>query len=198
MKTISIQNKKVIDKLLNNERYINHNFLSVPSNLIEPYMEMSKYYHWQSRPIFMGIIGTYCNFGGADINNTYLIEMNIPDKYCKLQDYYAWSDYIYFSELPKECDRNIEDFRNEVLGQFDNEIYWRKDIVYQGTVPFILKDWVQNIALINQDFIDLYNNTGGINMLKSFKDLGFPLEIIYTKDTNNLDVNLNKEENIER
>ena len=142
----------------------------LPPNLVEPYRFMMKHYNYKHRPTFLAPVGYYVNFCGATLDNACLITLDIPDKYIKIQDYYMWSDFIYFSEMPHEIQqtynvRNVNELGRRVLDQFKDGIE-KNDTVYQVTTQFLLKSWVRKIERLTPEFIDAYIDTGGVNVLK--------------------------------
>ena len=172
MKVITIQSKEVLMALKKYDKYTVQNNAPVSSNLIAPYKFMMKHYKYKNRPIFMCPVGHYANFGGADTNGTYIVEMEIPDRYCKIQDYYGWSDFIYFTELPGEYDvfygcKTVEQFGKYILDMYKDGFTGNKDTVYQVTTQFLHKSWIVKTVPITDKFIDKYVDTGGIYLLKS-------------------------------
>ena len=172
MRAITIQSKLVIEQLNKNGKYTVPNNAPVSENFIKPYHFMMKHYGYSNRPIFLCPVGYHVNFGGAKLNDAYIIELDIPNRFCKIQDYYGWSDFIYFTEVPWEyiefrgC-KNVEQFGKYVLDMYKNGFDKNTNIVYQVTTQFLLKSWVKKIIKINDNFVDKYVDTGGTNILKS-------------------------------
>lgn len=172
MRVITIQKLIVLQTLKVNKTYYVNDNAPIPSNFIKPYHFMMKHYGYSNRPIFLCPVGYYVNFGGAKLNDAYIIELDIPDRFCKIQDYYGWSDLIYFTEVPWEytefrgC-KNVEQFGKYVLDMYKNGFDKNTNIVYQVTTQFLLKSWVKKIIKINDNFVDKYVDTGGTNILKS-------------------------------
>lgn len=172
MRVITVQTKEVVEQLDKNGEYYVSPDAPVPVNLIDPYKFMMKYYGYSHRPIFMCPVGYKANFGGADTNNTYIIEMEIPDKFCNIQDYYGWSDFAYFTELPNDYEefygfKTVEEFGRYVLGMYKDGFIGDRDTVYQVTTQVLHKSWVKKIVLMTDDFCDKYSNTGGVYILES-------------------------------
>lgn len=172
MRVITIQRIEVIEQLKKNGKYRVDDNAPIGSNLIKPYKFMMKHYGYSTRPIFMCPIDTCANFGGACTEKAFVIEMEIPDRFCKVQDYYMWSDFIYFMELPNEWEKfngceTVEQYGHYLLDINKNGFNCGKDAVYQVTTQFIHKNWIKKIIPINEAFIDAYVNTGGINRLSS-------------------------------
>lgn len=172
MRVITIQKLIVLQTLkVNNVYYVNDN-APIPSNLIKPYKFMTKHYGYQHRPIFMCPVGHYCNFGGANTENSYIVELEIPDKYCKIQDYYCWSDFIYFTELPNEFEqfngiKTVEQFGKYVLDMNKYGFNSGREACYQVTTQFLRKNWVKQIIKMNETFDKLYVDNGGNAILQS-------------------------------
>jgi len=172
MRVITIQKPIVLQTLkVNNVYYVNNN-APISSNLVKSYQFMMKHYKYQHRPIFMCPVGYCCNFGGADTENSYIIELEIPDKYCKIQEYYCWSDFIYFTELPNEFEefngiKTVEQFGKYVLDMNKFGFNSGKSACYQVTTQFIRRSWVNKVVKMNKAFDKLYVDTGGVNILHS-------------------------------
>ena len=96
--------------------------------------------------------------------------LDIPERFIKVQDYYMWSDFIYFNEMPCELQKahNVKDV-NElgrmVLSQYRDGIEY-SDTVYQVTTQFLLKSWLRKVEELTPQFIDTYIDTGGVNILR--------------------------------
>lgn len=172
MRAITIQSKLVIEQLNKNGKYIVPNNAPISENFIKPYNFMMKHYGYSNGPIFMCPVGHHVNFGGAKLNDAYIIELDIPNRFCKIQDYYGWSDFIYFTEVPweysefKGC-KSVEQFGKYVLDMYKNGFGTNPNIVYQVTTQFLLKSWVKKIVKIDDNFVNKYVDTGGTNILTS-------------------------------
>lgn len=172
MKVITVQSKEVLMILHKYGKFTVPNGVHISENLVEPYRFMMKHYGYTNRPIFMCPIGYCVNFGGAKTNNAYIIEMEIPDRFCKIQDYYGWSDFIYFTESPMEYEqfkgcKTVEQFGKYILDMYKNGFGNNPNIVYQVTTQFIRKSWIKKVVPINESFINNYIDTGGRSVLKS-------------------------------
>lgn len=171
MRVITIQNKNVVDTLLKTGKYTLDNAV-LYANLIKPYQFMMKHYNYNHYPIFLCPVGYRVNFGGANLENAYMIEMEIPDRYCKIQDYYGWSDFIYFNECPNEftgfirCN-TVEQYGTYILDMYKSKKLIDHKVVYQVTTQFLNKSWIKTIKPVNESFIELYYDTGGANILRS-------------------------------
>ena len=171
MRCITIQRKEVVEYLRKNKIY--HVPMNSPlgENLIKPYKFMMKHYGYKYRPIFMCVVGHNCNFGGACTQGTYIIEMEIPDRYCKLQHYYNWSDFIYFTELPEEWEpwnriNTVRQFGYWTLDLYKNKKPQNDDVI-QVTTQFINRNWIKKIIPMNEQFDKMYVDNGGVNVLQS-------------------------------
>lgn len=89
MRVITIQSRVVLMMLKRYGKFTVPNNVPVSENLIKPYKFMMKHYRYSNRPIFMCPVGYHANFGGAKIVDACIIELDIPDRFCKIQDYYA-------------------------------------------------------------------------------------------------------------
>lgn len=173
MRVITIQSKEVLAQINKTGKYTVSNNVPISDNLIKPYKFMMKHYKYKNRPIFMCPVGYKVEFGGAKIKDACIIELEIPDRFCKIQDYYCWSDFIYFTEIPWEFEefngcKTVEQFGMYVLDMY-KEGFSNRNIIYQVTSQFLLKSWIRKIIPINSEFIDKYADVGGKNVLKSIK-----------------------------
>lgn len=172
MRVITVQSREVLLQLNKNGKFTVSNNAPVSSNLVKPYKFMMKHYGYSNRPIFMCPVGHRVEFGGAKFNEAFIIEMDIPDRFCKIQDYYGWSDFIYFTELPMEYEqfkgcKTVEQFGKYVLDMYKNGFGDNKNTVYQVTTQFIRMSWIKKVVAVDRNFIDTYSDIGGKNVLKS-------------------------------
>lgn len=172
MIVVSIQSKKVIEQLVRNGKYTVNNDAPINDIAAKPYKFMMKHYGYKHRPIFMCPVGYKANFGCfCDVGSSALLIMNIPDRYCKIQDYYGWSDFIYFMDAPFEykpfngC-KDVSSFGRYVLDMYKGGFGKNINTVYQVTTQFLLKSWIKGIKDIDSNFIDMYFNNGGKYVLK--------------------------------
>lgn len=172
MRVITIQHKNVVMQLAKNDKYTVASNVPVSGNLAKPYQFMMKQYNYKNRTIFYCPVGYNVNFGGAKTEEAFLLELDIPDRYCKVQDYYGWSDFIYFSEMPYEYEafngcETVEQFGKYVLDMYKHVCNNIPGRVYQVTTQFILKSWVRKAMPLNDDFINKYIDNGGKSILMS-------------------------------
>lgn len=172
MRVITVQSKEVLLQLNKTCKYTVPLNAPISQNLIKPYKFMMKHYGYSNRPIFMCPVEHHVEFGGAKTDCTFIIELEIPDRFCKIQDYYGWSDFIYFTELPNEFQgfngcKTVEQFGNYVLDMYKSGFSNNPNIVYQVTTQFIRNNWVKKVIPISNDFIEMYSDVGGRNILKS-------------------------------
>lgn len=175
MRVITIQRKEVVLELLIKGEYRVKDDAPISENHIKPYKFMMKQYNYRTRPIFMCKVGERCNFGGAKTDEVVLIELEIPDRFCKIQDYYSWSDFIYFTELYWEYEefngcKTVEDFGKYVLNKFKDKNITDHNLVYQVTTQLLRKSWIKAIRKIDENFINKYVNNGGIEILQSISN----------------------------
>lgn len=171
MQVITIQKLTVLQTLKTKGVYYVSDDAPIAPNLIKPYNFMMKHYRYQHRPIFGCPVWKYCNFGGTDIEDSYIIELIIPDRYCKIQDYYCWSDFIYFTELPYEFEQfngmnTVEEFGKYVL-DMNKSGFKNRDACYQVTSQFLHKNWVRKVIKMNETFRKSYIDNGGNAILYS-------------------------------
>ena len=166
MKCITVQHKDVLRQLYENGEY-RADICRVSENLIKPYEFMMEYFGWKSCPIFASPVGFNTNMGGAKFFDGYVaIEIDVPIEYIKMQRYYDWTDFIYFTECPGD----FEDACN--VDRFNSVEDWAKTILnidinhncidpMQVTLEFIHKDWITgstpNLSKLDKE----QNDSGG-------------------------------------
>lgn len=177
MKCITIQSRKVLDEVLQYGDYKNRENRGANEELKNGYEMMKRGYRYEGYPIFMGIVGKKVEFYGVDFEKDLVaIEMDIPKNEIKMQDYYNWTDYIYYSRYQKEFDevfvgfKDVDDYGKAMLEQGVDKERLGKIDVYQGTVEVLKKEWITaigfNLTKLNRE----HNGSGGNNKLKELKD----------------------------
>jgi hypothetical protein len=175
MKCITVQDRTLLEKLefrggqydKNLSPYKLKGNYTVPDNayccenLIKPYKFMMKTYRYEHRPIFMCPVGHMVNFCGANPKDAYIIVMNVPDKSCKIQDFYCWTDFVYFTELPKDYKpfngiNTVEQFGRYILTQYKDGFGNNKDLVFQVTTQHINANWIEQALPMNDKFYNTY------------------------------------------
>ena len=175
MRLTTVQHKEVYKILINTGEYrASEEFVS--EILIKPYRFMQKQLGFNNTPIFSGIVGHYVDFGGARFEDDYIaIELEIPDEFIKIQRYYDWSDFIYFTELPWEfkevCNvdkfETVEDWAVTIMDISGNisKADEHKDAL-QATVEYLKKDWVIGTLEDLSKLEEECNDNGGRAILK--------------------------------
>lgn len=104
MKCITVQNKNVLQQLLeNSEYYLPDDRYFVGRNRKDAYEFMKKEYRYSNYPIFLSPVGFKVEMYGADFSDSSVaIEFDIPDNMVHMQRYYDWCDFLYYSNSPKE------------------------------------------------------------------------------------------------
>ena len=172
MKVITIQHKEVLKKLLEKGSYkANKSFVS--ENLLKPYEFASTFFGWDNIPIFLAPIGYKVEMYGAKMGLDYVaIELDIPKEYLKFQEYYNWSDFIYFLECPDEFKesfsnyKNVEDFGKDILDIKPNK---SSKSPYQVMTSELKKEWITYILEDSSKLSERHNGTGGSNKLDFLK-----------------------------
>lgn len=178
MKGITVQHKRVYETLIKKgvyraeEKYVSE-------NLVKPYKFMMNKFGWTNIPIFLGPVGYNSEFSGARFESDYIaMEFDIPDEYVKIQRYYDWSDFIYFTEIPWEFEGVFDTKKFPTLESWANTIMdISEDLAsaiefkdpLQFTVPELRKEWLIDI---NSNLLKLdkkHNGTGGRAILQSLK-----------------------------
>ena len=170
MKLITIQNEAVLDILKNNEIYFAPK--TKIENLIAPYEYIKQNYNWfmiNASPVFACIVGKPAEFDGAAINDSVILELDVPDDLVKQQIYYDWTDLIYFTEWPNDfyCeygeDANFDEYVKRVLSGED--ISKRPNAAIQATIPYIDSKWLIGVYDLRAEFIKKYFSSAGNNIL---------------------------------
>ena len=172
MRLITIQNYKVAEYLRHHSKFVVPDDVHWSDNLIAPYKFMMKHYNYDHRPIFYGAVGHNANLGGAKTEDSVILELDVPDIYCKIQDYYNWSDFIYFTELPQDFEpwngiETVEQFGKWTLDLYKNGFTGRSNTCYQVTTCFMMKSWVKNIVKMTSEFDTMFIDNGGNKVLHS-------------------------------
>ncbi len=168
MKLITIQHKNVLDQLLSGNKYVATR--KVENFLQSAYNTLKKEYNYENNPVFACPIDRYCEFMGASTEDTYLIELDVPDEFIKLQNYYEWSDLIYFSESPEDWDSDIADLENFIKDTLNGNRTEDKDEIIQATIPYIEPSWVISYHELTKKFINKHIGSGGNNILKEIEN----------------------------
>lgn len=161
----SIQNKQVLQTLLNNKiHYSDRNIYNLPDNLQKPYDRMSKHYGWDHWPIFGCEVGRYCEFYGAIYENSVLLTLTVPDIIAKRQIYYDWTDLIYFMERPNAWESGS--FSEFIKNTLDGKNTDKKTAIIQVTLPYIKPEWLVKYENISEQFIKDHIDSGGSYILE--------------------------------
>lgn len=167
---ITVQQKWILDKILSDgiyyadtEKYI----AEKKSNLLKPYKYLMHEYGYEHFPIFGCHIGYYCEFYGANCDkDSVLIQLSVPADKIKIQNYYDWTDLIFYMERPEEWINQdtypLEQFFQDVLHQNDSECSAR---VHQITMDRIEKAWITDTFPVTKKFSKLHDGSGGNNIL---------------------------------
>lgn len=173
---ITVQHKNVLNKILSDgvyyadtEKYI----AEKRSNLLKPYQYLINEYGYEHFPIFGCEIGYNCEFYGADCGkDSMLIQLNVPADKVKIQNYYDWTDLIFFMENPQEWQGKmgkdiVPRFNTYPLEQFFKDTLHPAQAcrVHQATIECIEKAWIEYAMPVTEKFCKLHNGSGGNNVL---------------------------------
>ena len=168
MKLITVQSKKVLNTLLDGKVFIagkNQGYLA------DSYAVMQEYYDYDFTPIFCGKVGSLCEFYGITTTDAYILQLDVPDKFCNFQSYYDWCDVIYYMEDPEEWhhpDVTLDEYIDQVLA--GDYIDPRSPI--QVTIPYILPEWLDDYISYTGKFDRMHNGSGGNNKLHTLRYYG--------------------------
>lgn len=176
MKCYTIQDKSILNILMVKKIYYTYR-LPRDDNLKTAYEFAKNIYNFKSTPIFLvPANGVPITVYGCTLNNSIGLELNIPDKYLKIQDYYNWVDIIYF--LDKE---NRDEFYSVYnLNLYSNPEDMAKDVLLnskisierenQLMVEYLKYEWIVNIydglelcKMIDESTYNIAINMKGLN-----------------------------------
>lgn len=169
---LTIQQKPVLDILQSHKTYFNSGKYTKENHLIA-FKELMTKYHYNAYPIFACVMGLYGNCFGIPDNCTdlYLLELQVPNNYIKYQNYYDWTDFIYFTEFPDEWNDvsptiTMEQFKHQVLFEYKT----KPDIPdsknpcpIQAVIPYISPNWLKKYTPLPKSYNKTHN--GNINRI---------------------------------
>lgn len=169
---ITVQRKEVFDKALLNgvyyadtEKYI----AEKKPNLLKPYQYLIHEYGYRHCPIFGCPVKHHCEFYGADCSaNSVLIQLSVPSNEIKVQNYYDWTDLIFFMEYPQEWQNvyPLEQFFKDTLHRNNVQHPSHTCRVHQITMDRIEKTWITDTSPVTKKFTKLHIGSGGSNILR--------------------------------
>lgn len=163
MHLITVQSKHVLDILLQGKVYRS---AGAKGNLAQSYKYLEDMYGYSSAPIFCGKIGSLCEFSGIHTENAYILQLNVPNNYCKVQSYYDWCDVIYYMEDPEEWDSEELSLDTYISNVVEGN-YIDDNTPVQVTIPYILPEWLIDYTPYTVKFDSMHNGSGGSNILKT-------------------------------
>lgn len=178
MRCITIQNKNVYKVLMKEGVFVKPSLCNeVTSDIKTAYMFMKEIYHYENMPIFLAPVGYKVEFYGANFDEySIALELDIPEEYLKIQNYYDWSDFIYFIGQKQEfIDGNVNykdvfDFGKDVLSCIANQKQMDDKDAFQLTTDILRKEWIvsktNNICKLELE----HNGSGGQNTLKKLHE----------------------------
>lgn len=167
VKVITVQHKNVLRCLEETGKY-ESGVRTVPTSRSRAYDYMMKTYGYKNPPIFLAPVGQRVEFCGANFGEDCVaIELDIPADKVRIQEYYDWSDFIYFVEESDEEDfidtfSDLDEFGKYVLLGMKN---MDDNRVYQLTVDYLDADWVTKVSWQLDKLKQLHNCSGGANVL---------------------------------
>lgn len=165
MKLVTVQNVEVVKQLRRgNTYYAELSRIEGESNLSNAYQVMMGHYGYSHAPVFGCVVGRRAEFYGANLDNSVLLELEIPDDVVRLQSYYDWSDVIYFLEFPYEW--NGDDFDKFVANTLNGFGTADMKCTVQAVIPYILPEWLKEVYDLNVKFVDMHYGSGGCHVLQ--------------------------------
>jgi len=176
MKCITVQHKEAYKELMSTGIY-KAKRENISDIMRKPYKFMQEQFGWNSTPIFLSPIGHYIEMGGAKFGtDAVAIEFDIPDELCKVQRYYDWSDFVYFTDCPGEFEdacnvdkyKTIEEWAKTIMNINIADADKFKDPV-QITVKELRKEWITDVVSDTLRLDSSHNGSGGAEKLKELK-----------------------------
>lgn len=153
-----------------NQNTYKADFSRVSDNLVKPYQTMMEKYGFHYCPIFLCGPGFKAEFYGAKFDENHIaFEFEIPDALVRIQDYYNWTDLIYFTENPEEFHDSYDENKFPTLDNFADFVLNTtpdEDRVHQFTVEKLKYRWLRSICCDLSKLDELHNGSGGANKLK--------------------------------
>lgn len=178
MKCITIQNKMVLDILQNKGYFVKPTLSSeYISDIEKSYLFMKEVYHYENMPIFLAPIDYKVEFYGANFDeNSIALELDIPDKYLKIQNYYDWSDFIYFigeeDVFKNVTDKytDVFDYGKDILLSIKNRKYMNLKDTFQLTTDILKKEWILSQTTDTSKIKEKHDGSGGQYILSELKE----------------------------
>ncbi|MCI9077580.1 MAG: hypothetical protein HFH68_01480 [Lachnospiraceae bacterium] len=168
---LTVQNKHTKELLCKNQIYRNIGTYTKP-NHVQPFKDLMSAYGYQYSPVFCLIVGLNGNCYGIPNRDTdlFLLELHIIEKYVRYQDYYNWTDIIYYSEYKSEWNEpySFEKYEHNVFHYYKSIAHINTIRPIQATLPFIEPSWLKNYILLPGNYTKQHD--GHINLVKPFKD----------------------------
>lgn len=170
MRCLTVQNKKVLEHIINNGYYFLDANLSNNSYLLKPYEFLKNKYGYKHNPIFLSPVGFHVEMFGTHFSaDSVVLELEIPEKYLQVQEYYDWTDYIFFSNNPSEFIddkfKTVDEFGNYILSQrFQN--LEKENSIFQLTTEVLKKEWLLGYAYNLSEISYMHNGSGGLFVLQ--------------------------------
>lgn len=162
----TIQNKRVLDTLKNGQTY--YAKPTQHDSLKPSYDRMMKHYNWKNNPIFGCVVDRYSDFYGAELDDSVILTIDVPDDIVKLQVYYDWTDLIYYmknSNIWKK-EGHPYDLNTFIKNTLDGHRTEEPDAIIQATMPYIKPESLIESEPITKEFINKYYNSHKCNVLK--------------------------------
>ena len=168
MKLVTVQHKKVLETLLNNNIYRNDfkyiikspfDNLDVKEELkekakVEAYQILMRHYCFSSPPIFCCVVDRLADFTHTNISkNSVLLELDVPDDLIKLHLLSTWDSILY--NIYNKSWTDIL-YNNVFRKALDGEKTEREELNIQAVISYIHPDWLTGYYNVPEDFDDIY------------------------------------------
>lgn len=175
MRCWTIQSLEAFDILQTTGSYFTDRLPENNTELKKAYEYAKEKYQFKHTPIFLVPETGPASFYGAAFENSIGILVDVPDELVHIQDYYNWSDIIYFVGGKEH---HLEEF-NEIfdLEMFPTPEAYADDVLFnselsderenQVMIDHLEKDWV---IAVHRDVLDLIKRRTGEDYSVFFQD----------------------------
>lgn len=170
MRCLTVQNKKVLENIIKKGYYYLDENLTKNSYLISAYEFLKNKYKYNHYPIFLSPVGFHVEMFGAHFSeDSVVLELEIPENFLQVQEYYDWTDYIYFSnntsEFIDDKFKTVDEFGYYILSQRFQDLD-KENSIFQLTTEILRKEWLLGYAYNLSEISHMHNGSGGLFVLQ--------------------------------
>ena len=155
MRLITIQNKKVLNTLLDNKLYtadFDHIFNDIEkdeTNKFKAYQTLMNHYKYKVPPIFCCVLNRFSAFKETrNSKNSVILGLEVPDKLVKLHDINVWTNLQYCISKGFWKDSIYERYKPYLDGQFINGT-----TTVQAVIPYITPEFLLCAYKLPKNFL---------------------------------------------